>query len=177
MCPNVAELVSRSTGPKDPIPTASSCPARLEKFDALATVISGVEVGKLAVFEVVRSGADAANKLGATRFNAAEHALEYMSAAIDAPRRGATVMERALRFQLAHLLPNRTRPEVDLRVLDRKPNHFNTLQIARANPRFFRQLQRVVAADEGRTAALRMRIVAHHRHADRIHADCIASRR
>ena len=32
--------------------------------------------------EIVRFGTDAANKLGSTRFNAAKHALEHMSAAI-----------------------------------------------------------------------------------------------
>src|SRR5277367_44240 len=60
-------------------------------------------------------------------------------------------------------------------VLNRKSDYFDTLQVPCSDPGFFRETQRVVASDEWRSAALRIRIVAHHCHPDSVHADSVAA--
>src|SRR5580658_108247 len=60
-------------------------------------------------------------------------------------------------------------------VLNRKPDYFDTLQVPCSEPGFFRETQRVVASDERRSAALCIRIVAHHCHPDSVYADRVTA--
>src|ERR1035438_6378799 len=80
-----------------------------------------------------------------------------------------------LRVQFAQLLTNRAGPEIDMSVLNRKSDYFDTLQVPCSDPGFFRETQRVVASDERRSATLRIRIVAHHCHPDSVYADGVAA--
>jgi hypothetical protein len=60
-------------------------PAGFEKIDNTRDRYVGSRRWELRCLVIVRSGTDAANKLGSIRFNAAQHALEYMSAATHTP--------------------------------------------------------------------------------------------
>src|SRR6202167_5260221 len=80
-----------------------------------------------------------------------------------------------LRVQFAQLLTNRAGSEIDMSVLNRKSDYFDTLQVPCSDPGFFRETQRVVAPDEGRSATLCIRIVAHHCHPDSVHVDGVAA--
>src|SRR5271157_4185376 len=83
--------------------------------------------------------------------------------AMDRLRRSCRVWTR-LRLQFAHLLTDCAGAEIDMSVLNRKSDDFDTLQVPCSDPGFFGETQRIIATDERRASALRIRIVAHYCH-------------
>src|SRR5271168_3235841 len=86
-----------------------------------------------------------------------------------------TLQRFDLRVQFAQLLTNGAGSEIDMSVVNRKSDYFDTLQVSCSDPGFFRETQRVVASYERRSSTLRIRIVAHHCHPDSVHIDGVAA--
>src|ERR1044071_8554289 len=75
-----------------------------------------------------------------------------------------------------YLLADRARTVVVRRFWDGQSRHFNTVEVRGPDTHRLAQLQRVIAAHEWPGAAVRLRIVAHHRHPHRVQTHGIPAR-